>query len=150
MDSVDRYIEKGERDASPNRFPDATSHTQHDKVERHEPIERTATMSSSGSSSSASSAVDQGAGNMSRVPTQHDTEAGLSAERHATALSRIQTQRSQHSGTVGAGLRSRTSKKPLPAFGAHKPYPPPLPEREGILRLILVFRSFLMLYRVCC
>lgn len=28
-------------------------------------------------------------------------------------------------------MRSRTSKKPLPAFGAGKPYPPPLPEREA-------------------
>lgn len=69
---------------------------------------------------------------MSRLPTQRDDVVDL--ERHPTALSRIQTARSQHSATVGASLRSRTatrhSKTPLPAFGAGKPYPPPLPERE--------------------
>lgn len=61
---------------------------------------------------------------MSRVNTQRDLE------RHPTALSRIETQRSQHSGTVGRGIKSRESKKPLPKFGAGKDYPPPLPERE--------------------
>lgn len=45
-------------------------------------------------------------------------------------MSRIETHRSQHTATVGASLKSRHSKKPLPAFGAGKPYPPPLPERE--------------------
>lgn len=76
---------------------------------------------------------------ISRVETQHENEADL--ERHPTALSRIQTGRSQHSATVGASgtegsgfgvFRTRSSKasKPLPAFGGGKPYPPPLPERE--------------------
>jgi DHA1 family multidrug resistance protein-like MFS transporter len=31
---------------------------------------------------------------------------------------------------VGASLKSRQSRRPLPSFGAGKPYPPPLPERE--------------------
>jgi DHA1 family multidrug resistance protein-like MFS transporter len=65
---------------------------------------------------------------MSRMPTQR--EEGVDIERHPTALSRIITQRSQHSATVGASLKSRQSRKPLPAFGAGKPYPPALPERE--------------------
>jgi DHA1 family multidrug resistance protein-like MFS transporter len=51
-------------------------------------------------------------------------------ERHHTVLSRIATQRSQHSATVGAGPRHRPPKKPLPAFGAGKSYPPQLPEKE--------------------
>lgn len=61
---------------------------------------------------------------MSRVPTQSDIE------RHPTVLSRIQTERSQHSGTVGRSATSRRSTKPLPAFGSDKPYPPPLPSRD--------------------
>jgi len=128
MNAEDRYIEKNERDASPERFPDG------EKVERHEQIARTETVSSNGSSSTTSSDAshaEREAGNMSRIATQRDTEGDL-AERHPTALSRIQTQKSQHSTTVGGGLRSRTrdSRRPLPAFGAGKSYPPPLPERE--------------------
>ncbi len=53
-------------------------------------------------------------------------------ERHPTALSRIETHRSQHLGTVGSSLRARQSRqsKPLPNFGAGKDYPSPLPDRE--------------------
>lgn len=62
------------------------------------------------------------------MPTQRDDVVDL--ERHPTALSRIHTQRSQHSQTVGGTFRDRNSRKPLPAFGAGKAYPPPLPDRE--------------------
>lgn len=76
---------------------------------------------------------------MSRIPTELETESEL--QRHPTALSRIQTHKSQHSATVGAGgdyaggmgvFRTRSSKAtaPLPSMGGGKPYPPPLPERE--------------------
>lgn len=65
---------------------------------------------------------------MSRTQTAQ-TQPGYGLERHPTALSRIATQRSQHSATVGA-LRSRPSRRPLPDFGAGKPYPPQLPEKE--------------------
>lgn len=126
MDSSDKFIEKAERDASPERFPG--SHSDAEKaIEEHEPITRSITASSSStSSSSSSSSVHRPT--MSREPTQIDEIGRL--ERHPTALSRIITQRSQHSVTVGASLKSRASRKPLPAFGAGKPYPPPLPERE--------------------
>jgi DHA1 family multidrug resistance protein-like MFS transporter len=132
MNAEDRYIEKNERDASPSRFP--SSHPEKEVEEHHEQLAPIATVSSSGSSSTTSSDASDAeriAGHMSRVATQRDTEGEL-AERHPTALSRIYTQRSQHSTTVGGGLRSRTrdSKRPLPAFGAGKPFPPPLPERE--------------------
>lgn len=130
MDTTDRYIEKNEQDANTGRLPHEAAYSNQEKDEPHEPIARTSTASSSSSSSTTSSVADRD-GNMSRIPTQRDTEVGL-AERHATALSRIQTQRSQHSSTVGAGLRSRISKKPLPVFGAGKPFPPPLPDREGM------------------
>ena len=65
---------------------------------------------------------------MSRMRTQNDNPQAV--ERIATAMSRIETQRTQHSATVGAAGKRRKSLAPLPAFGAGKPYPPPLPERE--------------------
>jgi DHA1 family multidrug resistance protein-like MFS transporter len=134
MNAEDRYVEKNEEDASPERFPRDHPHADLEKIERHEQIARTATASSSGSSSTTSSdasGAERIAGHMSRIQTQRDSEGEI-AERHPTALSRIQTQKSQHSTTVGGGLRSRTrdSKRPLPAFGAGKAFPPPLPERE--------------------
>jgi len=61
---------------------------------------------------------------MTRVETQRDLE------RHHTELSRIQTARSQHSGTVGRATKSKEWKRPLPNFGAGKPYPPQLPNQE--------------------
>ncbi|OCL15033.1 major facilitator superfamily transporter [Glonium stellatum] len=119
MDIVDKDIEKAERDASPNRFP---------SPDQREALARTVTASSSSSSSSSASSVVRQEIGMSRLQTQRDDVTDL--QRHPTALSRIQTARSQHSATVGASLKSRQSKKPLPEFGGGKPYPPPLPARE--------------------
>ena len=134
MDDSDRYVEKGARDASPERFPSSRNAKVLEKgieqVEAHEPIERTNTANTaltSSSSSSDASAAERDAV-MSRLPTQH--EDAVDIERHPTALSRIQTQRSQHSNTVGATLKSRKSRKPIPNFGGGKPMPPPLPARE--------------------
>ncbi|KAF1841044.1 major facilitator superfamily [Cucurbitaria berberidis CBS 394.84] len=129
MSNQDRFVEKAESAASPNRIPHGHP-TNPIQEERHEEIERTPTRSSvatTSTSSSGASAAERDA-DMSRFPTQRDDVVDL--ERHATALSRIQTQRSQHSQTVGGSLKNRMSRKPLPAFGAGKPYPPPLPERE--------------------
>lgn len=131
MNASDRYIQQAERDASPERFPTPRGNiSRGEKTEQHEEIERTQTASSAASSLSSSSdaSVAERDAGMSRMPTQRDDMVDL--ERHATALSRIHTQRSQHSQTVGASLKSRASRKPLPSFGAGKPYPPPLPERE--------------------
>jgi len=118
MDIVDSGLEKAERDASPNRFP-------RHKIVEHDNIRRIGTAESTVSSATSSSAsvVREEIG-MSRIQTQGDLE------RRPTALSRIHTQRSQHSATVGRSLKSRESRKPLPEFGGGKPYPPPLPERE--------------------
>jgi len=95
---------------------------------RSEEIERVVTASSLSSSSSECShhgAAPVIGSRMSRVPTQRDLE------RHQTELSRIQTARSQHSATVGRdGSRPKKWDTPLPAFGAGKPYPPPLPNQE--------------------
>ncbi|SPO03496.1 probable fluconazole resistance protein [Cephalotrichum gorgonifer] len=67
---------------------------------------------------------------MSRVPTQG---GGADEPEH---LMRILTERSQHDETVGRRVTTRRSSirrraKPLPAFGADKPYPPMLPEQEA-------------------
>ncbi|KAL2010180.1 hypothetical protein VTN00DRAFT_5987 [Thermoascus crustaceus] len=118
MDVVSRDLEKAELDAS------RTAHRQ--SVDNGSRAHRSASLSSEGSSSDDSSSIDSRDGTISRIQTEND----LSLERHPTALSRIATQRSQHSATVGASLKSRVSKKPLPPFGAGKPYPPPLPEKE--------------------
>ncbi len=118
MDIVDRDLEKAERAASPDRFPS-------DRAREHNNMRRVGTAISSISSATTSSAsVVREEMGMSRVQTQRDLE------RHPTAISRIHTQRSQHSATVGRSLKSRQSRKPLPEFGGGKSYPPALPERE--------------------
>ncbi|KAL1965148.1 hypothetical protein VTN77DRAFT_6061 [Rasamsonia byssochlamydoides] len=115
MDEVSRDLEKTELDASRSR----------QSIDQGSQGARTSSVSSSSYvSSSSSSELADGPG-MGQVQTSYDLE------RHPTALSRIATQRSQHSGTVGAGLKYRVSTKPLPPFGAGKPYPPPLPEKEA-------------------
>lgn len=125
---VDHALEDAELDAA---SPLSTIH-HHDFPERRsEEIERVISASSASTvSSSGPSPRGVGVG-MSRVSTQRDLE------RHPTELSRIQTQRSQHSATVGRDPRSRRSSraslKPLPAFGAGKPYPPLLPNQEDFV-----------------
>ncbi|KAL8804248.1 MAG: hypothetical protein Q9182_002702 [Xanthomendoza sp. 2 TL-2023] len=122
MDIVDRDLEKAERNASPKRFPqDNTQHV--GPLERVETAASGSTSSSVSSSESSAAVIREEIG-MSRIQTGRDIE------RHPTELSRIETHRSQHSGTVGRSLRSRESKKPLPNFGGGKEYPPQLPERE--------------------
>lgn len=121
-----------ERDASPQRFPEALEGDARlgEKTEPHEEITRTATASSDDSSVESVESIQTQEIGMSRAPTQADGDL----ERHPTALSRIQTGRSQHNATVGASLKSRTqtreSQKPLPPFGGGKPYPEMLPDRE--------------------
>ena len=118
MDIVDRDLEKAERASSPNRFPPRSSN----EIQRTATVSSSTSSGSSGSSASAAARADVG---MTRASTQGDY-----IERNVTALSRIHTQRSQHSGTVGRSLKSRESRKPLPEFGGGKPYPPGLPARE--------------------
>lgn len=116
MDIVDRELLDAERDASPQHYQRRSSNE----------IERVMTASSASSSSTSATNGQAFRRNMSRVSTQNDLE------RHPTALSRIATQRSQHVNTVGGSLRSasRNSRKPMPAFGAGKPFPPQLPDQE--------------------
>lgn len=132
MNEEDRRLRVDERGASPERFPQEpveTTPTPIEKEERREELSRTYTASTD---SSSRGSIERQANTISRVSTQH--ESAFDLERHPTALSRIHTARSQHSQTIGSTIRSRISrtqsKKPLPNFGAGKPFPPPLPDRE--------------------
>ncbi|KAK4190180.1 major facilitator superfamily domain-containing protein [Podospora australis] len=131
INEIDRALRDAEYDATSPTSPSA----HHDFPERRsEEIERVISASSvSTVSSSGPSRRGVGVG-MSRVSTQRDLE------RHPTELSRIHTQRSQHSATVGRDLRTRSRRssrastsKPLPNFGAGKPYPPLLPNQEDFV-----------------
>ncbi|KAJ9221591.1 hypothetical protein DTO027B5_2786 [Paecilomyces variotii] len=116
MDIVSQDIEKAELQASRDAARQSMEHGDDARRESY--------ASSSSSDSSSISSYDEAT--LSRIRT------GPDLERQATALSRIATQRSQHSATVGASIKTRSSKhlKPLPAFGGGKPYPPHLPEKE--------------------
>ncbi|RHZ62104.1 hypothetical protein CDV55_104967 [Aspergillus turcosus] len=121
MDSLSRDLEKAELEAyrPPSQRP-SLSHGSR--------AFRSDSLSSSVTSSSSSTQAEEDDYYLSQIQTAQ-TLRGAGLERHPTALSRIATQRSQHSATVGA-LKPLVSKRPLPEFGAGKPYPPPLPERE--------------------
>ncbi|KAJ2903387.1 uncharacterized protein MKZ38_009964 [Zalerion maritima] len=149
MDNVDRGVLRAEEDAvSPPMSPastawPATAHRNPDEIER---VESYSTRSSSDHSIVAdrSDILERRTSGLSRVTTHHSSVAtGIQRSRSAagyelshTALSRIATIRSQQTATVGRTVRRRGSSsasrasKPLLAFGAGKPYPPPLPEQE--------------------
>lgn len=129
MDNVDRDLEKAEEMASPERFTSAYRPDGNPMNAEHTGEKPLATVGRRGTFSSASSAstVSSAAGKELRV-SRGNTQRDL--ERHSTELSRIETQRTQHSGTVGRTITSRDSKKRLPNFGAGRDYPPPLPAKE--------------------
>ncbi|KAL4929606.1 MFS transporter [Aspergillus undulatus] len=112
-------LEKGEKAPRRTNDPSPDNGSQLHRIESYSSLD-----TSSDDDSDSYGDVDR----MARTQTAQ-TQPGYGLERHPTALSRIATQRSQHSATVGT-LRTRPSRKPLPEFGAGKPYPPPLPERE--------------------
>jgi DHA1 family multidrug resistance protein-like MFS transporter len=120
MDVADEEIRAAELQASPSR-EEVSDDQRRDTRE----IERIQTGSTTSSSTSEGSAVRRETG-MSQMQTQNDLE------RHPTVLSRIQTARSQHAGTIGKSLtsKSRDSRRPMPEMGLGKPYPPLLPARE--------------------
>jgi DHA1 family multidrug resistance protein-like MFS transporter len=134
MNDQDRYIEKAERDASPNRFPQTQTPSREKGEEKDEDILRPGTScSSTATNTSCPPSVKPSSSSLH--PTRPSDPESL--RHHAPTLSRIHTQRSQHSLTVGGGggglgiFRSKFAhSRPLPAFGAGKPYPPPLPSQE--------------------
>jgi len=121
MNEADKEMERNERDASPKRFENIP----HGRLSREVELERTVTASSASTTSTDSSAVRRQVP-MNRVATQSDLE------RDPTVMSRVQTARSQHTGTVGRSHtgKSRESRRPLPEMGLGKPYPPPLPAQD--------------------
>nr|CDP27259.1 Putative Polyamine transporter [Podospora anserina S mat+] len=134
--AVDRALEAAEHDAATPISPTPTHHELPHRTSAE--IERVISASSVSSASSSHSARSRrpstvGTGivgvGMSRVSTSRDLPP--------TELGRIQTARSQHSATVGRSIRSRRSRaslvKPLPPFGAGKPYPPLLPNQEDFV-----------------
>lgn len=122
MDELSQDLEKAELQA----FRTQSHQSRDDGAAR---AHRSDSALSSVTSSTSSSASPEGS-DMSRIQTA-ETQRGTGLERHPTALSRIATYRSQQTATVGSlGLKVRPSKRPLPEFGAGKPYPPPLPEKE--------------------
>lgn len=122
---TDDYIERAEMDARPH-----DSRWSEEKPRESVEAERPATSRTTDSSTGSSSSVDYDM-NFRRLQSRN-TEVDLERQRSTTsqALSRIETQRLQHAMTVGESVKSRPSKLPLPAFGAGKPYPPQLPNRE--------------------
>jgi MFS transporter, DHA1 family, multidrug resistance protein len=138
MNEEDRRMQGLEREASPERFPSNSANRAEEveepgsaveKAEKPEELARQETISSHSSSTSIDPAERPSL--VSRMTTQH--ESGDLA-RHPTALSRIQTAKSQQSHTIGSGIRSRTatrhSRTPMPNFGGGKPFPPELPAQE--------------------
>lgn len=128
MDNEDRFISSNERDASPERFGGKDAAAPRDGRLEQVETRGSASSVSSVSTREPTSRSRQQSLAMNRAETQTDNLTGL--ERNATAMSRIETQRTQHSHTIGATVTSRKSKKPVPKMGGEKPYPPPLPDRE--------------------
>ena len=133
MNPEDLAVTRAERDASPERFLGDARHgeARREEVEETEQAEAVEQPTGGMSSGSSVSSVQMQEIGMARMATQRD-DAGV-LERHQTAMSRIETGKSQHEQTVGASIKSRTvsrQSKPLPNFGAGKPYPPDLPARE--------------------
>ncbi|CAK7266817.1 hypothetical protein SEPCBS57363_002282 [Sporothrix epigloea] len=133
--NFDNHLIEAEEQASPAMYPER----RRSSIERHRTDLELVPTASSSSTSASSSAGD--AGSRQRIASNHSNgarPAGASRvqsqaelERHQTQLMRVQTARSQHSGTVGRSITSRRHEKPLPAFGADKPYPPIMPDQEA-------------------
>lgn len=121
---ADEELERAEVDARPH-----SSHWGGEKPRASAEAERPIS-SGTGSSTCSSSSVDYDP--QFRRLQSRNTEVDLERQRSTMSqvLSRIETQRLQHAMTVGESVKSRPSKLPLPAFGAGKPYPPQLPNRE--------------------
>jgi DHA1 family multidrug resistance protein-like MFS transporter len=108
MNAADHAIERAEEDAIP--------------VSSRESLD-----------SSFSSSSD---GSQPRLRTMYSRRTETDLERYQTSsqvIDRIETQRLQHALTVGESIKTQSrasARGPLPAFGAGKPYPPQLPNRE--------------------
>ena len=121
MEPLPQVLEKGE--------PDGITSDTHQSPSNITRAFGRSSRSSFGSSSSFDFQSNLEHDYMSQIRTA-STLRGSTIGRYPTAASRIATQRSQHIATVGADPRGPVSRRPLPEFGAGKPYPPQLPEKE--------------------
>jgi len=112
MDAVDQDLEKAELDANRQRHVETKPEVA-DKMSKTKSMSTRSAASVSTDSAASVLREDMGTG-MSRSNTSRDLE------RHPTALSRIETHRTQHDITVGRSATSRSSKKALPNFGGGK------------------------------
>ena len=142
MNEQDVNVLRDERDASPRRFSNwdpndsffkryhRLSPEEKEKLYRSMPdagSDRSLSTSTASSSSSSSVRLEGiRTANMSRTATNRINHQ----ETHPHALDRIETHRTQHSGTVGAVKSKKSTQKEIPAMGAGKPYPPMLPDME--------------------
>jgi len=124
-----------QRDASPDSF----TQVQAGVLERQN--EKDGGIVCTGSSSSTAATSTSRTSPPPHTKRSHPNlqTSDVEALRHdAASLNRVHTSKSQHSQTVGDGargglgiFRSRSTRsRPLPAFGAGKPYPPPLGNQE--------------------
>lgn len=126
LNDADRALEAIEEQAVAN-------HRRSEEIERVVSISSVSTSSSSSLDASSyrrTSGAVAGSGGLGLGPELDRIETQRDLDRHQTELSRIQTARSQHSGTVGRDVKSRDRNRPLPGFGAGKPYPPLLPNQD--------------------
>ena len=106
----------------------------------------TAEVASIASSNASSTSLELEAIRTARMSSRFTSRINRS-EDNPDALLRIETHRTQHSGTVGAGVTQRSNRsrrlsrvdEALPEMGAGKPYPPNLPEQE---EYVVEFDSF--------
>lgn len=145
LNEGDVGVMRSERDANPHQFSEwdpndefyqryhqltpAQKATLHDQAAATKLEDDSAETESNPSASSSSLELEAiRTARMSRTATNRINRS----ETHPEALSRIETHRTQHSGTVGSRLKSRTSTKhaPMPEMGAGKPHPPALPAKE--------------------
>ncbi|CEO61157.1 hypothetical protein PMG11_05480 [Penicillium brasilianum] len=115
-------VEEGSTEPSPNTTSSSATQSVDNVVYRSDSVSTTAASSYLSSREKFEY--------LSQVPTSH-SHRGPGLELHPTALERIATQRSQHNATVGASHKKKLEEAgPLPDFGAGKPYPPALPDKE--------------------
>jgi len=146
LNEEDISVMRAERDASPRRFSNWDPNdefyrryhqlTPAEKAALHYQASATKLENDSADKQSTSSASSSSSLELEAVRTARMSRTATNrinrSETHPEALSRIETHRTQHSGTVGLRLPSRTPTKqaPLPEMGAGKPHPPALPAKE--------------------
>ncbi|EFW98522.1 major facilitator superfamily transporter multidrug resistance [Grosmannia clavigera kw1407] len=127
LNRVDDEMAEIEEDASPTVFPTRISRA---SLERRNSLDATLAHIPTASSSSSS---EDAASARHRHASGEPGPSGLNRTLSIVDLERIQTAKSQRSGTVGRSHTGSRSHKPLPAFGAGKPYPPQMDQEKYVV-----------------